>query len=258
MSVSAGFWFAGHRRSLRVGRLFQESGFRVELTSTPTSSKSVALCRGTYAAAKLRSTTGFCRSLRKMASTLVASVGDNRRMGTLLIVTGPPGAGKSTVARRIADRFEPSVLVEGDTFFTFLARGAIPPWLPESNEQNDIVTRAAAAATGRYTSGGYMTVYDGVVGPWFLSTFAAGTGLSRLDYLVLLPCVERCVERVATRRGHGFTDEAATRQMHRQFGAAEIDRRHVFVDPPDDPEDVADLAIDALSRGQLKSTQYSV
>lgn len=44
-----------------------------------------------------------------------------------MVVTGPPGAGKSTVARILADRVEPSVLVEGDSFFAFLARGAIPP-----------------------------------------------------------------------------------------------------------------------------------
>ena len=50
-------------------------------------------------------------------------------MGFLLIVSGPPGAGKSTVSRRLADSFDPSVLVEGDAFFGFLASGAIQPWL---------------------------------------------------------------------------------------------------------------------------------
>jgi len=45
-------------------------------------------------------------------------------MPPLLVVTGPPGAGKSTVARLVTDRFEPSALVEGDAFFAFLARGA--------------------------------------------------------------------------------------------------------------------------------------
>ncbi|MGH3771693.1 MAG: hypothetical protein ACRDRW_09900 [Pseudonocardiaceae bacterium] len=155
------------------------------------------------------------------------------------------------MARILADRFEPSALVEGDSFFAFLARGAIPPWLPESNNQNGIVIQAAASAAGRYASGGYMTVYDGVVGPWFLPTFAIATGLAYLDYLVLLPSLERCVGRVGTRQGHGFTDDGATRKMHREFVRADVDRRHLLLDPPDEPEDVADLVVAALSSGAL-------
>src|SRR5437588_12892586 len=170
---------------------------------------------------------------------------------SLLVVTGPPGAGKSSVARVVADRFERSVLVEGDAFFAFLARGAIPPWLPASAEQNEVVTRAAASAAGRYAAGGYSTAYDGVVGPWFLPTFAAATGLDRLDYVVLLPSLERCVERVMSRRDHGFRDEAATRKMHEEFSRADVDERHVLVDPPDDPQAVAELVLAALPRELL-------
>ncbi|MGB9280109.1 MAG: AAA family ATPase, partial [Pseudonocardiaceae bacterium] len=143
-------------------------------------------------------------------------------MGSLLLVTGPPAAGKSTVARILADRFEPSAVVGGDAFFGFLTRGAIPPWLPEANDQNDIVVHAAAAAAGQYASGGYLTVYDGVVYPWFHPAFATATGLAHPDYLVLLPSLERCVERVRTRRGHGFTDEGATRAMHGDFARADV------------------------------------
>jgi energy-coupling factor transporter ATP-binding protein EcfA2 len=38
----------------------------------------------------------------------------------LLVVTGPPGAGKSTVAAVLAGRFPESALVEVDAFFGFL------------------------------------------------------------------------------------------------------------------------------------------
>ncbi len=34
--------------------------------------------------------------------------------GSVLLLTGPPGAGKSTVARIVAERFERSVHVEAD------------------------------------------------------------------------------------------------------------------------------------------------
>ncbi len=97
-------------------------------------------------------------------------------------------------------------------------------------------------------------MYDGVVGPWFLPTFAAAAGLDRLDYVMLLPSVEQCVERVATRRGHGFTDEAATRKMHHEFVSADLDGRHVLVDVDGTPESVADRILTALAAGALAHT----
>jgi len=177
--------------------------------------------------------------------------------GSLLVITGPPGAGKSSVARAIADAAEHSVLVEGDAFFAFLASGAIEPWLQGSNDQNTVVTRAAAAAAGQFARGGYVTVYDGVIGPWFLTTFAVGTGLDRLDYVILLPSIEECVRRVATRTGHGFTDEAATRKMHAAFADAVIDERHVLHELPGDAAGVAAVAAvvrDACERGNFTYT----
>lgn len=140
----------------------------------------------------------------------------------LLVVTGPPGSGKSTVSEALADLWEPSVLVEGDAFFRFLRRGMIPPWLPGSHAQNDTTVRAAAAAAGGFAAGGMAVVYDGVIGPWFLPTFARLSGVDSLDYVVLLPPVETCLKRVETRTGHGFTDLDAARHMHEDFVRATL------------------------------------
>lgn len=99
----------------------------------------------------------------------------NGEVADLIVVTGPPGAGKSTVGRILAGRYEASALVAGDQFFGFLDRGHITPWLPEADGQNTIVIEAAAAAAGRLAVA-YMVVYDGAVGPWYESARAPAMG----------------------------------------------------------------------------------
>jgi predicted ABC-type ATPase len=172
-------------------------------------------------------------------------------VGELLVVSGPPGAGKSTVATLLATVRTPSVLVEGDEFFRFLREGRIDPWLTESDAQNSVVAEAAGSATGRFVEGGFWTVYDGVVGPWSMPQFMAAAELRRLHYVILLPDVETCVARVAARIGHGFSDEAATRHMHAQFEHAEIDRRHMLRDMRAAAESLAASIVGLVDTGEI-------
>jgi adenylate kinase family enzyme len=147
----------------------------------------------------------------------------------LIVVTGPPGAGKTTVAQALSSLFEPSALVAGDQFFAFIDQGYIAPWIAAAHRQNEIVIGAAAAAAGRLATGGYTVIYDGVIGPWFLETFGAATGLASLHYAILLPPEELCLERVRSRAGHGFRDLEAARHMYKEFAAAEADPRNMVV-----------------------------
>ena len=149
-------------------------------------------------------------------------------VSTLLIVSGPPGAGESTVARLLSKMLNPSALVVGDDFFGFIDQGFVAPWTTEAHYQNEVVVGAAAAAVGRLAAGGYTVTYDGVIGPWFLDRFGVATGLAQLHYVALLPPMNVCVERVGSRRGHGFTDLGATRHMYRDFAGARIDERHLI------------------------------
>lgn len=169
----------------------------------------------------------------------------------LVVISGPPGSGKSTVSKRLAQAFERSVLVKGDEFFGFLAAGAILPWLPGAEPQNLVVQRAAALATGQFVRDGYDTVYDGVIGAWHLQQFLAASNVRSFHYAVLLPAAAVCEERVATRKDHGFKDIAATRRLHGQFADADIDPRHVLVDPPRQIDGVVRLIQERMTDGSL-------
>jgi predicted ABC-type ATPase len=168
----------------------------------------------------------------------------------LIIVSGPPGAGKSTIAELVVAQFEPSALVRGDDFFAFVRRGFISPWLPEADAQNTVVIQSAASAAGRLAGGGYTVIYDGVIGPWFLDTFASAAGVERIRYAVLLPSEECCVERVRTRIGHGFTDIPAARHMWRDFAKADISSAHLVpVTHDESPATTAAFIRDGVTSG---------
>ena len=76
-------------------------------------------------------------------------------------MTGPPGAGKTTVSRVLSGVFVHSARVAGDDFFGSIDRGYLAPWTREAHRQNETVVSAAAAAAGRLAAGGYTVVYDG-------------------------------------------------------------------------------------------------
>jgi cytidylate kinase len=172
-------------------------------------------------------------------------------MSALIVVTGPPGAGKSTVAELLVGRFELSALVAGDAFFAMVDRGFIDPWTEAAHRQNEVVIAAAGAAAGRLAEGGYTVVFDGVIGPWFLDAFVAATGLGEVQYVILLPPEHVCLQRVGSRVGHGFSDPDAARHMYGEFAGAARTGLHV-VRSTDSPDLIATTITDLLKTGTLR------
>jgi chloramphenicol 3-O-phosphotransferase len=76
--------------------------------------------------------------------------------GNILILTGSPSAGKSTTARSlVAASVAPAVHLHSDDFWHFIQKGGIPPYLPESRDQNEVVMGVIATAAEGYAEGGY-------------------------------------------------------------------------------------------------------
>ena len=137
-------------------------------------------------------------------------------MSGITIVTGSPGAGKTTLSQHASKANPRGLHLLSDVFYTFPAH-AISPILPEAHAQNAAVIAAVSRAAAAFASRGYEVFLDGVVGPWFLPVVAAELGSTDIPvaYVVLRVTLEEAVRR-ATRRSQPGA-EAVVRHMHAAF-----------------------------------------
>jgi predicted kinase len=87
----------------------------------------------------------------------------------LFVITGIMAAGKSTIAQALAERFERSVHLRGDTFRRFVVSGRAdmsPDPSPQAMAQLELRYELAAMCADRYVDAGFVTVMqDVILGP---------------------------------------------------------------------------------------------
>jgi predicted kinase len=87
----------------------------------------------------------------------------------LFVITGIMAAGKSTVAQALAERFDHSVHLRGDTFRRFVVSGRAemsPDPSPRATAQLELRYELAAICADRYVDAGFVTVVqDVIIGP---------------------------------------------------------------------------------------------
>jgi predicted kinase len=169
--------------------------------------------------------------------------------GSVLLLTGPPGAGKSTVAEIVAERFERSVHVEADRFYGFVVGGYVDPWERGAHDQNVIAVEIACDTAARYAEAGYVTILDGIFIPgWFFEPAIDRLHDRSLDVAaaILRPSVAITIARARPRVPPKRLPDEVLERLWQGFDDLGPLERHVIDNGEETAERTADRVVAAL------------
>jgi chloramphenicol 3-O-phosphotransferase len=114
----------------------------------------------------------------------------------VLVLTGPPAAGKTTVAQAVADRLERAAVVEVDALRAMVRRGHVAAWYPgEGTAQHRLGARHACLLARGFVGAGFKVVVADLLTEETLPLYRAGLAGLPVRVVRLLPSLEEAQRR---------------------------------------------------------------
>ena len=157
-------------------------------------------------------------------------------MPEVLILTGPPASGKSTVAQALAERYDRVAHIEVDVLRHFVTpTGYVPAGRPGFERQQALATRNACVLARNFLEERFAVIIDDVViDQADLAAYVEGlkpAGFA-VHFVRLLPRLDACLQRNAGRKD-GRTLPERIEKVWRDFEAAGASAGGATVDSSD-------------------------
>lgn len=168
-------------------------------------------------------------------------------MQPIVLVTGIPASGKSTVAELLARRFARGVHVKGDVYRRMVVAGREEMTADPSEEawrQLRLRYRLGAATAEAYHGAGFCVVLQDVVVGAPLAEVVASIDRRPLVVVVLAPGTDAVAERERSRAKTAYRSEMSDITAMDAALRAETPRLGLWLDPSDQrPEDTVEEII---------------
>jgi guanylate kinase len=164
------------------------------------------------------------------------------------LITGPAGAGKSTVSHALAERFEKSAVVTVDSLRNSIIGGKVKPW-PHSEEvdrQMALAAKNACLLANNFWDSGFSVIIDDVIGRKLLNQYK--DSFPNIKTFLLLPSVDALLNRFDN-RGDNTDLRKRTEELYQKFTSRKDELDWVVIDSSNQTvEETADFIFNELNR----------
>lgn len=159
--------------------------------------------------------------------------------GQIWLVSGVPGAGKSTIARALCARYRKAIHIPVDDLRGLVIPGpaSVVEWTDETTRQFALARRTAARMAADYSDEDFVVVIDDVVREEDMDQFSAYLAERPLTKVLLVPRLDVVLARNRNRTNKPFDTSVLEPEARRLYGPLLVscreDRSWIALDTTD-------------------------
>lgn len=149
----------------------------------------------------------------------------------IFIISGVPGAGKTTVAIRLVQRFPFGLHIPVDDLRLWVVSGhaaPVPTWAEEMGRQFRLSRHSAALTARLYTDKGFAAAIDDVIPPHdYPSDYAPHLESYQVHKILLLPDLETTLQRNLERTNKDFDTGILTKTIRGLYSELQAEAKNL-------------------------------